>query len=810
MAASLSSHERTRVQDYLNDKIQVSADLESLHSLLSGLRAQQELQRKQLAEAHEALSNATKASRDHAEATRQRAEAFTEEQVDIDRRLKVITQSDTSDEAVRSLQSSMERLRRLELSEGYVELLKEADGLSKESLKNISSAPHAALESYARLWNIILSLKEAQPAAEGAAPHLVNHTEKLASALKQQMKTYFGDRLQKTLESMKWPARELNITDDILAQWRQDVELLIDLQTPELQQRDSLVLGQAVEPPVLFPLEVMVHALDLRFRYHFSGDKPTNRLDKPEYFLSHIMDLINQHSEFFASYLQPILDEKAQKVGPSLEWNFYNATHALITALLPILRQKIATFLPQIASHPQLLSHFIHELMNFDNEVRESWSYMPDPYADENWKGMTWEVLTKEGWYNRWLQVEKDFALARYKDIIDTPGSGEIDYDGLEITATKPTKAAMRVNDLLETITDRYQPLSSFSQKLRFLIDIQIAIFDQFHERLHSALEAYLAMTSTLGRTVQRGDGQASVAGVAGLERLCRVFGSAEYLEKKMEDWGNDVFFVELWSDLQQRVLQNQDGQNVAGSMSVADVASRTSPAVASSNGALASAEGALFDETASAYRRLRLRSETIITSTLSSNIVAALKPYSRVSTWATLSTSTSGSSLSPSSDLANTMRTLSTQLSFLARALGVAPLRRVSRQLLLSIQTYIWDNVLTKYTFSEGGAAQLASDVGHLCNVVDAALAPTGQAGDSLRTMKKLNEGLLLLGLDASASDQESGEESPVALGLWDVEKRLFKDNDSARGVLAELEIDLLTNAEARSVLERRAEMGG
>lgn len=53
---SLSSHERTRVEDYLNDKIQVSADLESLDSLLSSLRAQQELQRKQVPSPQTALS----------------------------------------------------------------------------------------------------------------------------------------------------------------------------------------------------------------------------------------------------------------------------------------------------------------------------------------------------------------------------------------------------------------------------------------------------------------------------------------------------------------------------------------------------------------------------------------------------------------------------------------------------------------------------------------------------------------------------------------------------------------------------------
>ncbi|KAJ5683743.1 uncharacterized protein N7477_000088 [Penicillium maclennaniae] len=786
-STSLSSHERTRVEDYLNDKIQVFADLESLR--LAAVEPPRAAGASAQAEAHEALSNATKASNDHVEATRKRAEAFTAEQADIDQRLKNITHSENSDHAVQRLEKSMERLQRLELSKGYVELLKEAEGLSKEALTKISTKPRDALKP--------------------RRPHLINYTEKLASALRQQLKKFFGDQFQKTLESLKWPTREINITDKLLEQWRQDVELLIDLQTPELQSHEALAVGQSVEPPVLFPMEVMVHPLDLRFKYHFSGDKPTNRLDKPEYFLSHIMDLINQFGGFFTSYLQPILDEKAQSADSGVEWNFYNALHVFITALLPMLRQKIDSFMPQIAHHPQLLSHFIHELMNFDNEIRETWNYLPDPYSEDNWKGMTWEVLTKQGWYDRWLQVEKDFALARYKDIIDTQDSGQIDYDGVEITATKPTKAAVRVNDLLETITERYQPLASFSQKLRFLIDIQITIFDQFHERLYSALEAYLAMTSTLGRTVQGADGQASVEGVAGLERLCRVFGSAEYLEKKMGDWSNDVFFVELWSELQARVLQNRDGRNVAGTMSIAEVASRTSSAVANNGSSNASSpDGALFDETASAYRRLRLRSESIITSTLTSNITAAMKPYSRLATWATLSTpsaSATPSPLSMTSEMAHAMRTLSSQLSFLSRALGVAPLRRVTRQVLLSIQTYVWDNVITRNTFSSTGAAQLASDVEHLCSVADTALGAAGQVGGSLRTMKKLGDVLRILNLSA-ATEQTDKEAS---LGLWDVEKRLFKDNESARAVLADLEIDGLSEAEARSVLERRVEIG-
>ncbi|KAL4885137.1 TIP-1 family-domain-containing protein [Aspergillus karnatakaensis] len=817
-ASTLSSNERMRVEDYLNDKLQTSADFESLESLLSNLRDQHELQRKQLAEAQEALSNATKAADDHVVTTRRRAEAFNEQQADIDRRLRVLTGSNASDEAAKRFETSIKKLRRLELSRGYVTLLKNAEELSKEALRLTETQPQSAIASYSRLRSIVELLNQAQPAAEGASPHLVDYTGQLAFKLRDHLKAELITLFRGTLEQIKWPFRDLSISEDLRLRWTHNVELLLELQIPELKRHDSTSGHRTIQPPVLFPLEAMVHPLELRFKYHFSGDKPTNRLDKPEYFLAHITDLMNNFGDFFSTYLQPIFDQKSESVEHQLSWNFLNASDAYLTALLPMLRHKISTYLPQISTNPQLLSHFVHELMNFDNDIRETWNYLPDPYSTDDWRGLTWEVLSQDGWFDRWLQVEKEFALARYKEIVDTPDSGHIDYEGVESSATKPTKAAIRVNDLLETTTERYQPLSSFGQKLRFLIDIQITIFDQFHERLHSALEAYLAMTSTIGRTVQGTDGQASVEGIAGLERLCRVFGSAEYLEKKMEDWSNEVFFVELWFELQDRVKQNKDdGRNVAGSMSVADVASRTSPAVQRGQAHDETSEGALFDETASAYRRLRMRSESIITSTLTNNVRSALKSYSRVSTWATISGVSAAATgpLPPTADLSSAMRTLSTTISFLSRALGVAPLRRIVRQILLSTQTYLWSNILLRNTFSSSGAAQFASDIDHLCGVVDVALGSAAPLGGSKSIIQKLADGLLILnlgskvpksdGIDESSPKSETGSD----LDLWAVEKRLFKDNESAREVLAELGVETLTEAEARSVLEKRVEIG-
>jgi hypothetical protein len=94
--------------------------------------------------------------------------------------------------------------------------------------------------------------------------------------------------------------------------------------------------------------------------------------------------------------------------------------------------------------------------------------------------------------------------------------------------------------------------LASFSQKLTFLIDIQIAIFDKLHERLVSNLDAYLTKTTALGRAMGgvTKEEQEKLMGVEGLERLCKTYGSADYLERAMRDWSDDVVG---WQCMQQR-----------------------------------------------------------------------------------------------------------------------------------------------------------------------------------------------------------------------------------------------------------------
>ena len=624
------------------------------------------------------------------------------------------------------------------------------------------------------------------------------------------MKDAFASDFEATLSKLKWPRKNVTLSGGLKSEWLSGVERLLDLQEPEFKEREreSATLQKGVQPLVLLPLEVMFKPLELRFIYHFDGERVTNRLDKPEFFLGHIIDVLNSYDDFFVEHLQPALRRYFQHSNTGLEPAYTNSTFALITAALPMLRRKVFSTLPKVAKEPQLLSHLIHELMSFDDIIRDEWAY-DGAFGPDGWRGLTWEVLVTQEWFSKWLKVEKEFAMARYESIIKATDNGEIDYDSVDPAVTKPTKAAIRVNDLLETVTERYQPLASFSQKLRFIIDIQITIFDKFHERLNSSLEAYLALTSTIGRAVQGGsrEEQSQLQGLGGFERLCRIYGSAEYLEKKMRDWSDDVFFLDLWDELQARARQKEHpGESLAGPLSIEDVAGRTSNSVGSSD-----ETGALFDETAAAYRRLRIRSEGIIQDHLVHSIRESLRPYGRVTLWTSLGTEGINlSSLAISAELDTVVQQLNTFLSFLSKVLAEAPLRRVSRQLALSVQTFFWENVLMRNSFSRYGSAQLARDVSAIWEVMDRYMG----TGQSQFTMQKLTEGLELLNMPLNYSQNVEGEGDNVILatenaGVLDIERRMFRDNESAREVLEELGMEALSESEARNILEKRIELG-
>lgn len=163
--------------------------------------------------------------------------------------------------------------------------------LSSKARRNFKKTPQDALQPYLRLQNLVNALKEAQPAAEGAAPHLIDHVDKTARMLWKQMKDAFASDFEATLKKMQWPGKDVTWEGELENEWADGVKKLLDLQEPELKARDNQSSDESSreEPLVLLPLEAMAKPLELRFKYHFEGDRPTNKLDKVTLFSAHCL-----------------------------------------------------------------------------------------------------------------------------------------------------------------------------------------------------------------------------------------------------------------------------------------------------------------------------------------------------------------------------------------------------------------------------------------------------------------------------------------------------------------------------------------
>ena len=119
--------------------------------------------------------------------------------------------------------------------------------------------------------------------------------------------------------------------------------------------------------------------------------------------------------------------------------------------------------------------------------------------------------------------------------------------------------------------------------------------------------------------------------------------------------------------------------------------------------------------------------------------------------------------------------------------------LRRVWREALEKLNNTLWSDVLMSHRFTASGAAQFRRDLHAISALVERHI-PDGSS-----SLGSLSDALRLLNLPV---DAQGGE-----MSLKHATDRVFTDNTEAKKVLDELEIDSLTPANARQILQRRVE---
>ncbi|OLL21901.1 RAD50-interacting protein 1 [Neolecta irregularis DAH-3] len=635
-----------------------------------------------------------------------------------------------------------------------------------------------ALEQFNTLRSLTNDVKRRNDDADRGAMHLIDFLQKNTESIWTRMRTTLG-----SLTAIGWPHKVESMDEHSSRQIFKEKFLQVLLLEPNDSEARAAIdhdLGSYENTRrynVLLPFEILAKPLAVRFRYHFDGNRPTNQIDKPEWFFVHTLRVLEDHLPFVSSQLQQLLN--------SFDFSSHDAINEFISAVLQIIYTKLSSLLPIVENEPQLVSHLIAESLNFDTAVRNLYGYLP--YGEHEWKGTVDVIIGKSMFFDLWMDFERNFANERYERVINSDDAWQLDFETVEKEDTKPSKSALRLKDLLSAVTDRYREVPSAQQRLQFLINTQLSLLDSYHNRLTSSLEAFESLTKGLGRAVPgvRQDDSELTTGIQGLERLCRVYGSSCFMQKTLELWDEDIFFLKMWQELISEKMKNQQLSPLVGTSGIPSSAKNE--------------DQTLFQESFYSYQKLSERTEKLILHHCVKEAISSMNDYLRIYTWGIHTDLNSSDHQAISPELTKITNTIRTIVQFLEHALSQSKFLKIFLGVANELQQYFWDWVVMRNKFSVSGVGQLSRDISELTRTFGIFFL------ESESYFQRLQDACTLLSLPT----KEDVNDSSTSVCFDDVVAMLMRDektgkHEETEQVLSELGVKTIDLQLARQVLRQ------
>ncbi|XP_072530072.1 RAD50-interacting protein 1 [Salminus brasiliensis] len=493
--------------------------------------------------------------------------------------------------------------------------------------------------------------------------------DKLASDFEEVLTQLHWPIVSPPTHSLSPPANAQELSNQL--------ELLVS-QLLSLQMSDDLISekrevptrpGLPQTPPLSLPIQIMLLPLSKRFRYHFTGNRQTNSLNKPEWYLTQVLVWMGHNSAFMEEKIQPILDRAGANVNAKVE---------LCRGLLTLAQEKLAHDAPRLLYDDALFCHLVDEVLQFEKELRTTHAY-PSTYPG------ALHILLEEAVFQKWLSVERKMAVEKVDAMLSAEGAWSSQYkDITDMDELKAPDCAETFMTLLLVITDRYRSLPCPQAQLNFLA-LQRELVDDFRIRLTQVMKE--ESRQPLGA------------------RYCAILNAANYISTVLSDWGDNVFFLQL----QQAAVSV--GEEVLGPLGVTE------------SGRLASLEGSLFEGLLALLERLRGDMLGRLLDAVMRDVKEKAHPYSR-DRWISLPSQCDQATMSLSSSACPMLLCLRDHLLQLQQLLCLPLFQMFWQGLAERLDLFLYQDVILYNHFNEGGAAQLQFDMtrnlfplfGHYC----------------------------------------------------------------------------------------------
>ncbi|KAL7639162.1 UNVERIFIED_CONTAM: hypothetical protein RMT77_010696 [Armadillidium vulgare] len=418
------------------------------------------------------------------------------------------------------------------------------------------------------------------------------------------------------------------------------------------------------------PVLLLLKPLQVRFCFHFNGEKGTNSCKNPEWYLSQVLKWIAAHESFLECHIQPILNQCGQtKV---------NAKIQFIKGLLHLVVAKLHSDLPEVKDDEDLFCRTIQETLNFERELRLGYGYPSSQPTVLN-------VITQANVFHHWISVERKFALELMDDFVASPYSWQSEDSG------GICHCGEQLILLLQGITDRYKGLFQPGHRLQFL-DLQLELLDDFRVRILQLAKSelsdpfnsnYIPILNTVHHMVNTIGDWADLPFFVEMQYFKENFSSAEEKMRFPDDSHIDELFF------QNKFQSKEEDLNISNSA---------------------------FGSILNLYNHIELEMLSVISRHVVTEVRARSQSYRKDKWFYTptepFSSSDSSKIIEISPSLCPLLEALVKHLMQLRKKLAPDLFSRIWKELASCLNKFMYEEVILQNNFSEYGANQLNYDM--------------------------------------------------------------------------------------------------
>ncbi|CAL4091376.1 unnamed protein product [Meganyctiphanes norvegica] len=687
-------------------------------------------------------------------------------------------------------------LERVKAYNQWVQAVEEQSSEIESSLH--MGAEGQAMLGYGRLYD------SAEVAQTTQCTHLLNFITKTLQHWHHVFTLRFTSEFESVLKVIKWPFTTSKLNQppppaESLQRLETLTHYLLQLSLPpeiaSIHQKETINAHTpailADFPSLLLPLHLLLRPLEVRFVYHFSGNKATNSRENPEWYFTQVLKWISAHEDFLNKRIQPILRRCGHdKVNAKIE---------IMRGLVRLVVLKLSQDLPDVQYDDDLFCTTVQETLNFERELSIAYNY---PASQPS----VLTVLTQARNFARWIHIERKFAL----EVMDELVSGKNAWEVVEGGETAHCGEHLIL--LLQGINDRYKRLPQPGHRLQFL-ELQLEILDDFRVRI-------LQMTKS-----ERQNPLESNYG--------SILNTVHHIGATLNDWADMPFYVEMqyyreqFSNIhEQQKMVTVAASNTQTNTTSSDDLSTFSPfaqdmlntSVAPdatlarmdafdtlnvhtevpSTEQLSEITGSVFDEIVQKYTYIEKDMVKNLASYVFTEVRARSQPYRRDKWFNTNNEVISVTEPSPS--ICPLFEVLVRHLHALRDVLATRLFTQLWKLVAEELNKHIYEEVVLQNHFSEAGAAQLKFDMTRGLFPIFGEFTQKPE-----NYFKEVKESVILLTLPR-----------PTGILLRETFRMYRQDQETFSHVgvspvkaLAEHGITLLTPEKADTVLNIRTKMG-